>query len=87
MSKYNNTGRMEKMKVQINSSDVTGYVKPITFYRHEEGVLCCYCYSIHYDRNGSETKRTEPTKISEIHHYKTKPEKSVFSKFISFILG
>lgn len=43
-----------------------GSVESKVFYQYENGGLASYGYSIHYDREGNEVSRTEPSKIGLI---------------------
>lgn len=45
---------------------VYGSVKPVTFFKFENGRMVSYSYAIHLDREGNETHRTEPEPLGSI---------------------
>jgi hypothetical protein len=50
----------------FNIEIIYGHMELKQFNRFEKGRMVCYGYSVSYDRNGVETKRTKPSKISSI---------------------
>jgi hypothetical protein len=45
---------------------IFGSVEPRTFNKFEDGKMVTYSYAIHRDRDGVETHRTAPEKLSSI---------------------
>ena len=54
------------MMDSVKIDNIYGYIELKEHYAKEDGRLCCYSWSIKYDRDGKEINRTKPEKISEL---------------------